>query len=391
MRVRRGPLTSIGSSHRGRLRVGALLATLALLFAACAGAASPTPPPTAMPTSSSNTQVQTSASPSASPSGIAQAPKLTTMTHVRFAVWGAPTSDMSFIFTAMEKGYFKNENLDVQLVAGQGSADACRHLITGDAQFAWCTGEAVLFAAAQGANIKQIFQIWGNIYGMIYLPNICKCQINSINDLKGLKVGIQDQGSLTRHLLLLALAQAGMSEKDFAQEIAVGYNPAPPMLSGQIDTYMSWPNLSLDLIGTPGFGQMKTWPIANVDYPGDDLVVTQDEYNNNQPLVQAFLRALIMGMRYEFGHEAEVAQFLPKYLPSSNQTPAQLLPQIKNNDLQLQYAGTAENGLGWQDPLVPGKTQDVLVKAGVMPSPVSNVNDLFTNDLVTLYKDYGKN
>lgn len=319
-----------------------------------------------------------------------QAPKLTSMTHVRLAMWGPPTADSSFIFTAQEKGYLKAENIDFEWVPAHGSGDACRHLIAGDSQFAWCTGESLLFAAGQGAKLKQVFQFWGNIYHMVYLPSVCHCQINSIQDLKGRKVGVQDQGSITRHLLLQALAQAGMKESDFAQEISVGYNPAPPLLAGQIDTYMSWPNLTLDLQGAKGFETMKIWPIANVNYPGDDLVVTQDEYQNNQALVQAFLRALMKGMRYEFGHQEEVAGFMGKYLPGSNATPDQLLPQVKNNDQQLKYTGTDQYGLGWQDPSVPAKTQDILVSGGIMPNKVANPGQYFTNDLVTLYKDYAK-
>ncbi len=159
------------------------------------------------------------------------------------------------------------------------------------------------------------------------------------------------------------------------------------MLAGQIDTYMSWPNLTLDLQGAKGFENMKIWPIANVNYPGDDLVVTQDEYQNNQVLVQAFLRALMKGMRYEFGHQQEVANFMGKYLPGSNATPDQLLPQVKNNDAQAQFKGTETNGLGYIDIGSVSSAQDVFLTNGIMKTKV-DVGPLFSNELVTKYKDY---
>src|SRR5262245_34710972 len=183
------------------------------------------------------------------------------VTKVRFASWGPASPETSFIWTGVHKGYFKEEGLDIEWVAGQGAADSLKRLITGSATFAWTTADAIMFAADQGAKVKAVFNLHDNFYHVVYLPD--RLRVMSIRDLKGKKIGVTSQASITRYTLMQALALAGMAQEDLTY-VAVGFAPGPPLQSGQIDAAVSWPNLT-NAMRAAGIN-LQTWE-TGVNYP----------------------------------------------------------------------------------------------------------------------------
>jgi len=107
------------------------------------------------------------------------------LTKIRFASWGPASPETSFIWTGVHKGYFKDEGLEIEWVAGQGAGDSLKRLITGSATFAWTTSDTIIFAADQGAKVKAVFNLHDNFYHVVYLPD--RMRVTSIRDLKGAK------------------------------------------------------------------------------------------------------------------------------------------------------------------------------------------------------------
>ncbi len=50
----------------------------------------------------------------------------------------------AYYFVALEKGYYARQNLDVQIVRGQGSADAVKQVAAGTAQIGFADTAAVI-------------------------------------------------------------------------------------------------------------------------------------------------------------------------------------------------------------------------------------------------------
>src|SRR5438270_12860343 len=127
-----------------RIALGSLL-----LLAACGAPANPTPaqpPPAAtVPASSPPTAVPATASP-APPAAI---------TRVRFGSIGVAT-DLG-VFIAMDRGYFRDEGIEIEIVPFSASPDLIPALAPGEIQTAGSSANAAFFnAAARGLNLKVV-------------------------------------------------------------------------------------------------------------------------------------------------------------------------------------------------------------------------------------------
>ncbi len=102
-----------------------------------------------------------------------------------------PTLSMSYIFffAAIDKGYYRDEMLDLDVVEAGGGV-ATPALVSGDAQFS-TSGSSAISAIMRGAKLKVLvvgedrpsWQLWAT-----------RPEIKSIDDLKGLQVGVVSRG-----------------------------------------------------------------------------------------------------------------------------------------------------------------------------------------------------
>jgi len=266
------------------------------------------------------------------------------LTKVEFAGYGPADVGQSFLFTAVEKGYFKDEGIDFQYVAGQGGGDAIKRLITGGASFAWASTDTIMFAADQGAKVKGVFNIHNNFYDFAYLPDKLGMHVSKMQDWKGKKIGIISQASITRYLVMEALSAAKMQQDDVSF-IAVGFAAIPPLQAGQIDAYVSWPSLN---------GAMRKAGLniaeysTGLDFPTDQIVTSDELLSKNLDLVDHFIRAVAKAMKYEPNHFDEVAAYLPKYMAAPF-TPEAIKPILVDGETWIHGPQTKTHGLGYTD------------------------------------------
>lgn len=121
------------------------------------------------------------------------------LTKVRMGLAARSTTSMPF-FVAKERGFFREEGLDVELIVMQ-AIQTIQATMGKSLQFASATGSAVS-AAVNGADIKVILAVTDRpSFDLIAQPNI-----TSVQQLRGKKIGTGGVGSLaeilTRRILL---------------------------------------------------------------------------------------------------------------------------------------------------------------------------------------------
>jgi NitT/TauT family transport system substrate-binding protein len=120
----------------------------------------------------------------------ADVPKLT---KVRMGLAARSTTSMPF-FVAQERGFFREEGLDVELIVMQ-AIQTIQATMGNSTQFASATGSAVS-SAVQGADIKVIFAVTDRpSFDLIVQPSI-----TSVQQLRGKKIGTGGVGSLAEIL-----------------------------------------------------------------------------------------------------------------------------------------------------------------------------------------------
>jgi NitT/TauT family transport system substrate-binding protein len=122
------------------------------------------------------------------------------LTLVRIGLAARSTTSMPF-FVAKERGFFREEGLDVELIVMQ-AIQTIQATLANSTQFASATGSAVS-AAVRGADIRVILAVTDRpSFDLIVRPNI-----TSVQQLRGKKIGTGGVGSLaeilTRQILLV--------------------------------------------------------------------------------------------------------------------------------------------------------------------------------------------
>ena len=121
------------------------------------------------------------------------ADKADKVTQVRMGLAARSTTSMPF-FVAKERGFFREEGLDVELIVMQ-AIQTIQATMGKSLQFASATGSAVS-AAVNGADIKVILAVTDRpSFDLIAQPNI-----TNIQQLRGKKIGTGGVGSLAEIL-----------------------------------------------------------------------------------------------------------------------------------------------------------------------------------------------
>jgi ABC-type nitrate/sulfonate/bicarbonate transport system substrate-binding protein len=115
------------------------------------------------------------------------------LTRVRMGLAARSTTSMPF-FVAKERGFFREEGLDVELIVMQ-AIQTIQATMGNSTQFASATGSAVS-SAVQGADIRVILAVTDRpSFDLIAQPNIA-----SVQQLRGKKIGTGGVGSLAEIL-----------------------------------------------------------------------------------------------------------------------------------------------------------------------------------------------
>ena len=122
---------------------------------------------------------------------------------------------------AEQKGYFKEEGLEVEIPDFPGGAKALQALIGGSADMVSGAYEHTITQQAKGINIEALV-LQGKDAGIVLaMPKAKAAAYKSPADLKGLKIGVTAPGSSTNMFVNVLLAKSGL-KPDAVSIIGVG-------------------------------------------------------------------------------------------------------------------------------------------------------------------------
>ena len=137
---------------------------------------------------------------------------------------------------AEQRGYFKAEGLDVNIVDFAGGARALQALVGGSADVVSGAFEHTINMQAKGQRLRA-FVLQGRAPQIVFGVNPKTfATYKTIADLKGKKIGVTAPGSSTNVMVNFILAKAGLKPSDVSI-IGVGAGPGAvaAMRAGQID------------------------------------------------------------------------------------------------------------------------------------------------------------
>jgi len=207
------------------------------------------------------------------------------------------TSSYIFFFSAISKGYYKDEGLDVDVVEAAGGV-ATPALVSGDVQFS-TSGSSAISAIMKGARLKVLavgedrpsWQIWTT-----------KPEIKTMQDLKGLQVGILSRGDTGEVAIRYVLKKQGLPQ-DFVSYTPMGSSLGTRMAvvrAGSLPAAVLQPAEVETLRAGGGLANahMIMDLAQEVRSTFNGLATSDDMIKNHADTVMRFVRATRKGMIY---------------------------------------------------------------------------------------------
>jgi NitT/TauT family transport system substrate-binding protein len=296
---------------------------------------------------------------------------------VRMACWSQAISEQANIFAAQEFEWFTEQGLDFEFIPGAGGGEALKHVLAGNADFAFTNVEPILFGVEQGAQVQGVYNIYPkNVFNVVSLKarNITKPQ-----DLKGKRIGVYSMASGTRHNLLVVLHAVGLRESD-VEVVATGVLNFGPLMAGQVDATAAT-DTGLWAAQQKGLGDVNVlWVRDYLDIPTDVFAVRAETAQKRAELVARFLRAYRKGSQWMLDNPAKAAELAVKYA-TDGQDVRRNLEIIKIRNASTVSEGTKKHGLGWFDLETLQKVGKTYLELGLLKKQV-DVGGLFTNRFV---------
>jgi NitT/TauT family transport system substrate-binding protein len=228
------------------------------------------------------------------------------------------------LFMALDKGYFKAVGLDVQPKQFNGPADGVVPLIAGQLDADMTTADTIILLEAQatGNPVTNVYVIdtSDGADGVVALK-----QFKSVKDLKG-KTVAATIGQCNELLLLNALSQAGMTEKDVDVTNMDADTAGAAVLAGKVDAAVTWEPW-LSKAEANGATIIYTSHQAK-NLIMDTIAVAQKTLRSRPADVRAYLAAYSKGVEYALAHPDEAAAVAGKYLGSSPADTKHMLTKV---------------------------------------------------------------
>lgn len=207
-------------------------------------------------------------------------------------------------YAALEKGYYREEGLDVVLHPGSPDRQPVSEVLAGRAQYAEGNSE-VLLARLQGKPLVALAAIFQHSPSVLLA--LRKSGIVTPRDLVGRKVmfmnGMNDADFMTM------LYNEGVAREQLTI-LPSSYN-FEDLIAGRVDAFNSYLTNEPFYLKQRGIEYTVLNPInSRVDFYSDILFTTADEVKNHPRRVAAMLRATLKGWRYAMDQPDEIINLL---------------------------------------------------------------------------------
>jgi ABC-type nitrate/sulfonate/bicarbonate transport system substrate-binding protein len=275
-------------------------------------------------------------------------------------------------FVALQNGYFKDEGIDAQFLAGGSGIDGLTLVESGKVLMADANGSDILTAVSKGIPL----QCFGTIYQSTpnALMSLGKAPLTTMKSLTGKTVGLPNG---EQQLLTAMLKRAGVNPSS-VKLVVVGTDPSV-LTSGQVDAYIGYgTEQGLDLQQSGADVKIVYFDqLGDPDY-GNAYFATKDTLKSKADLVTRWMKADLKGWQ-EFCKNPQAAAKMTWNL-YHNQTQAVLASEqlsAKASVPLINGGDAAKHGLLWVDESAFKEVYELYKTAGVITGNV-DVNSVYT-------------
>jgi len=215
-----------------------------------------------------------------------------------------PYGEHAAFYYGLQKGFFKDEGIDLTIQPGGGSAKTVQAVAAGQIQFGWADAPSVIKNVSAGASVKSIGVFLQTTPASI--EYFATQNIHKPSDLKGKTVAVTPGDALFQTFPAF-LAANKLSPDDVHQ---VNIDPAgklAALIEGKVDTLIGFFNDQAPTIEQRSGKKVDVLKFADhgVNFYGTGVVVSDDLLKSDAPLAKAFMKATIRSWEEAEKHRAD--------------------------------------------------------------------------------------
>lgn len=274
---------------------------------------------------------------------------------------------------AKQKGYYKEEGLEVTFQRSKGGVDVAKQVGVGNAPIGGGIGDTAILVRPNGIPVKAVALMGGG--SLVQLVARADRGIEKVEDLKGRTMTVMSYQDTTFYASQGILAARGMTRKDVNIQAAGPQGVWKLFIEGKADAMMGVP----DWIGI-AYGRKVPIKIFNAqDYfpsMAQALLASDDLIRKNPKMIQGLVRATLRGLKDVMDNPDAAAEVFVKAVPRWKAPPMAATFKLYNK-----YTYPGQETLGAFDEKRLAALQDFYLKAGFIKK-TSKLSDLYTNEFV---------
>jgi NitT/TauT family transport system substrate-binding protein len=298
---------------------------------------------------------------------------------VVFALNWFPVGDHAAYWVALEKGYYQQRGLDVDMQNSKGSGDSIAKVDTGRADVGLADSAVVIASAARGTKVKVVGMVFDksplNIWSRKDAP------ITKPKDLEGKSVAAPP-GDGQRQMFP---AFARLNGIDQTKVTWVNVEPAakvPALAEKRVDAVADYTTGMPFYEKAMGKGNavMLPWADHGFDMYSMSIIASEKTMKERGPVLKAFLEASYLGWRDVMSDPKSALEIFKKRVPEIDL--AIIEPNMMMGLDLMKTDRYAKNGIGWMEAKKMCDSVDLVNTYMGVPTKVE-CKVVYTNEFLT--------
>jgi ABC-type nitrate/sulfonate/bicarbonate transport system substrate-binding protein len=271
-------------------------------------------------------------------------------------------------YTAKEKGFYRDNNIDAILEPGGVDFPAVQMVSSGSDDFGVTGADQILLAREKGVPIVAVAVIYRKSPFCYFA--LKESGITNPQDFVGKNIGVKLGGNeeLTYRAMM---KRAGVDTKK-VNEIPVKFDMSP-LFTGQV---VAWPGYSINepiVAQEQGHEVNLIWPSDyGVNLYADTLFTTETMIRDKPDLVKRVIAATVKGWEYAIAHQDEAVKFTLKQSDKLKEAHESAMMKASVDLLKPD-----DKPIGWMDKAKWEEMQNLLLEVGFMKNAL-DVDKAFT-------------
>ena len=228
-----------------------------------------------------------------------------------------PISNVAPLYLGVEKGFFKEEGLEIEPAPAQSGNEIVTAMVSGDLQFAFLGYVPATSARAQGLPIKLIANADNGAesekdeWTLIMVGK--DSAIKSVEDLAGKTIAVNALKGVGEVVIKAALEKQGVDPNSI-KLLEVPFPEMPAALEKKrVDAIWAPEPFLTSVLGTGGRGVEAPLTTLGAKFPNGTYATTEQYLGKNKDVVERFARAMNKSSDYASENPDEARATIPQF------------------------------------------------------------------------------